>query len=337
MSTWKRQRRLIEPPKDHPLWKSHCQYPVVQKLSADLWRLHFVGRDMVNRSNGFCIDLNPLRSMQVIKVHEDPTICIGDVAKFGTVLEPLDQMPIGTVETAPIGGIGFSDFIEIDGEKVAFGGIVRPLRDSRYSVELIRLDAPNTTGRLAEDTILRRLFQSDWREDSIFVGGKVLPFQGGYKMWLAHGIGWNMACRPNAEPHYDIKQAYSKDGYEWVLDPKPVIAVNWAAGESGHTGPTVIKTKDGYEIWYCTRGRYDDPDPSARHYTIGYAVSKDGERFERKDSAFVFSNPPQPGDWDYDMQAYPFVAQADDGELHMFYVGNGYGQAGLGYATRIAP
>jgi hypothetical protein len=74
-------------------------------------------------------------------------------------------------------------------------------------------------------------------------------------------------------------------------------------------------------MWYSYRGL---------KYRIGYAFSKDGLVWTRRDSDAGLSV--TPGDWDGDMIEYPFVF--DHGNHRwMLYNGDGYGQTGFGLAV----
>ena len=46
---WRRQKRLIVPPKAPTgVWRTHCQLPFLLQLSGSRWRLHFSGRDLTD-------------------------------------------------------------------------------------------------------------------------------------------------------------------------------------------------------------------------------------------------------------------------------------------------
>lgn len=75
------------------------------------------------------------------------------------------------------------------------------------------------------------------------------------------------------------------------------------------------------EMFYCYRGG---------EYRIGYATSKDGLMWTRRDEE-VGLELGQPGDFDSDALAYPCVF--DDGKRYMFYNGNNYGETGFGLAA----
>jgi hypothetical protein len=85
-------------------------------------------------------------------------------------------------------------------------------------------------------------------------------------------------------------------------------------------------------MWYSRRGWKTYREDRDETYRLGYAVSCDGQNWVRRDGDIGFSNPPEPGDWDFIMQAYPAVIQLGD-QVLCFYSGNGFGQSGIGYST----
>jgi hypothetical protein len=74
-------------------------------------------------------------------------------------------------------------------------------------------------------------------------------------------------------------------------------------------------------MWYCYRGTT---------YRIGYAESRDGRSWERRD-ALAGLGVSESG-WDDQSVAYPSVFE-HDGALYMLYNGNGYGRTGFGIAV----
>jgi len=74
-------------------------------------------------------------------------------------------------------------------------------------------------------------------------------------------------------------------------------------------------------MWYSYRGS---------KYRIGYAESKDGISWIRKDSEVGIDV--SSSGWDSDMIEYPHVFD-HGGQLYMLYNGNGYGKTGIGLAV----
>jgi hypothetical protein len=77
-------------------------------------------------------------------------------------------------------------------------------------------------------------------------------------------------------------------------------------------------------MWYSYRGE---------RYRIGYAASRDGMRWLRRDDLAGIE--PSSDGWDADMIEYPAVFDTRRGRF-MLYNGNGYGRSGLGLAVQEA-
>jgi hypothetical protein len=82
----------------------------------------------------------------------------------------------------------------------------------------------------------------------------------------------------------------------------------------------VIKDGNLYKMWYCY---------AIDNYRIGYAESRDGITWERKDDEAGIDV--SESGWDSEMIEYPFVF-AHKGTKYMLYNGQEYGQTGFGYA-----
>ena len=65
-------------------------------------------------------------------------------------------------------------------------------------------------------------------------------------------------------------------------------------------------------------------------YRIGYAESRDGIKWERKDDT-VGIDVSEDG-WDSEMIAFAYVYE-HRGQWYMVYNGNGFGASGIGYAV----
>ncbi|WP_245860992.1 hypothetical protein [Rhodobacter maris] len=155
---------------------------------------------------------------------------------------------------------------------------------------------------------------------------------GGWRMWFTAFTQWVPEAQPKPDARYCIRSARSEDAEFWTVDPSPAILR--APGEAGLARPTVLEGSGGFEMWFSARGPYSQADPGLRRYRLGYARSRDGAQWRREDERQGFCSSPAPDDWDGQMQCYPFVLRLTDGRQVMFYCGNGYGEAGFGWATR---
>ena len=88
-------------------------------------------------------------------------------------------------------------------------------------------------------------------------------------------------------------------------------------------------------MWYNTRGKFSEKHPKLRQYRIGYATSRDGVDWTRRDNEHRFMENGNESDWDNEMQCYATVLKTEQGRDFMFYCGNDYGDGGIGYAVRV--
>ncbi len=147
----------------------------------------------------------------------------------------------------------------------------------------------------------------------------VLVEDGLWRMWYACGTGWNLK-EGSLQHHYHVRYAESDDGITWRRAGHVCIDYR-SDDEYAIARPCVVKTNDGYRMWYSYRGDA---------YRIGYAESADGLEWERKD-AEAGIDVSRDG-WDSEMIEYPCVFE-HGGDWFMLYNGNGYGATGIGLAV----
>ena len=142
-----------------------------------------------------------------------------------------------------------------------------------------------------------------------------------WRMWYTTFREWRKTPEGYWRHYYHIKYAESEDGIHW-RKPDDNIAIDFADDKEYAIGrPMVIRERDGYRMWFCTRS-----DGSS--YRIGYAESSDGRTWIRHPSGIE----PSASGWDSDMVEYAYVLKQDDDYI-MFYNGNDFGGSGTGVAV----
>ncbi len=156
-------------------------------------------------------------------------------------------------------------------------------------------------------------------EDFIGIGSSAVIYdEGKYKLWYTSIRNWAKDPRDHKH-HYYIKYAESDNGIDW--SPLQKVCINFAGNdEYAIAKPSVIKYKDHYFMWYSYRGEY---------YKIGFAISKDGINWVRKDHLLGLDRTSD--HWSNEMVCYSYVFRHQD-HLYMLFNGNGYGRSGLGIA-----
>ncbi len=121
-----------------------------------------------------------------------------------------------------------------------------------------------------------------------------------------------------------LSKARSYDGINWEWEEENIIKTNLALMEK-IVRPWIVKIDNQYHMWFSVR-ILDEP------YRLGYAFSKDGIHWERRDEEMDFFNNLPREDWEKEMLCYPTVFQTEKGEIYMLYNGNGFGKTGFGLA-----
>jgi hypothetical protein len=149
----------------------------------------------------------------------------------------------------------------------------------------------------------------------------VLVEGGRWRMWYVSCTGWE-ATAGGPRQSYHIRYAESDDGISWRRDGH--VCVDYAGpDEHAFSRPCVVRDGDVYRMWFAVRGDA---------YRIGYAESRDGLEWKRRDGEAQISTS---GEWDAEMQAYPSVFD-HGGRRYLLYNGNDYGRTGIGWAIASA-
>ena len=131
-----------------------------------------------------------------------------------------------------------------------------------------------------------------------------------FQIWYAAGDSWQiLSGKPY--PKYSIYYTESPDGKTFTGTRIPCITTRGNEYRIGR--PRVYKTPVGYEMYY-TIGTLD------KKFFPGYAVSKDGKKWRRKDSEITIGE-----------VLYPSLIR-NRNTTYMFYCSKNFGEGGLGYA-----
>jgi hypothetical protein len=184
------------------------------------------------------------------------------------------------------------------------------------------------TGLAASDTIdgpFRRLSRApllDRTDAELYLRSApfVLREEERWRIWYVGGNKW-LRSDGKQLPLYALHHLASDDSARW---PGAGAACLTPAtpDEIGFGRPYVVRDAQGYRMWYSIRGRDS--------YRIGYAVSRDGLQWTRRDGDVGIERS-QSG-WDSEMICFAAVVPGKDRWL-MFYNGNGYGRTGVGVAV----
>ena len=120
-------------------------------------------------------------------------------------------------------------------------------------------------------------------------------------------------------PVYNIKMCESKNLINWTR--KGQVCINLKKKEFALGRSNLIVHNKKFMMWYSYKGK---------NYKIGYAESKDGKKWVRKDSEIIFVNSNK---FNFEMMEFSFVFKHNK-ELYMLFNANNYGEKGI-YLSRL--
>jgi hypothetical protein len=285
----------------------------VLELSAHLWRIYFAGRNAGNQASVLAVDVDPSDGMRVRARHLQP------------------MLPPGLPGTFDFGGSGPSCALTIGGRvHLYYTGISRG-RDVRFHLAIgLALSDDGLTFTKAFDGPVRGAGPLD----PFFVSVPcVRRADDGYRMWYVSGTGWNETDGA-LEPTYEIRSCRSPDGVMWEQASTAALPAG-SAGETALGRPWVSADGTGLRLWYSRRGHPFRRPGDGAYRLASRRVDVSGAAVGEAEPV-AFENPPGDGDFDGWMQAYCCVVPFEGMQV-MFYNGNGFGEAGFGWAVREAP
>ncbi len=276
---------------------SHASNPVAQPLGGGLVRVYFSSRDKSNRSSigYFEFDISP--PYRVLRLGKNALVSPGELGLF-------DDSGASMGCCVSWDGLEYLYYTgwNLGGTVPWHNSIGLAIRDTAEFVFKKYTRAP-IVDRNATDPFS---LSYPWvmRDDS------------GWKMWYGSNLSWGTQAHTM---QHVIKYAESADGIHWQRQGMIAIPLQ-SPNEWGISKPCVISEEGIYRMWYSVRGE---------KYRIGYAESKDGIHWDRRDDLAGITA--SPSGWDSEMIEYPCVF--DQGQKrYMLYNGNSFGKTGIGLA-----
>lgn len=294
---WRKLGRVFCPDNETEWMRSHASNPTPEPLGNGVFRIYFSTRNASNRSSIGWLDFDIRRPTEVARLCDAPVVSPGATGAFDD-----SGASMGCIVR-----IGEKRHLYYVGWNL---GVTAPWRNSIGLAISEGRDAP--FARYSTGPILDRSTIDPYSLSYPFV----MPEGSIWRMWYGSNIEWG--ARADGMRHV-IKYAESTDGLIWRCTGE--IAIALAQGEIAVARPWVVNTAGRSRMWYCYRGTT---------YRIGYAESRDGRSWERRD-ALAGLGVSESG-WDDQSVAYPSVFE-HDGALYMLYNGNGYGRTGFGIAV----
>lgn len=293
----------------HQAWAcSHAMGPTPFLLNPDVIRVFITSLDEKGRGRPGYVDVSAQDPTQVLGTSVDAIMDIGEPGSF----DDNGLMPISFVRV-PSGELwmyyaGFE--------------ICTNIRYRILSGVAVSTDDGRSFRRLRSTPVLER---SD--SERFFRGGPFALYdEGRFKLWYVAGSEWT-TLNGKPMPVYDLRYQESVDGLAWADQGTLSMALT-GTDEHGFGRPWIVKNPDGgYRLFYSIRRR------SLGAYRLGYAESRDGIHWDRKDEEMGLDVDAD----DVASEAIMYSAVIEvHGKTYCFYNGNNFGQAGFCVAELIS-
>lgn len=301
------KKGLIYAPNGEDGWRNQfaiCPSPV--KIDQDRLRIFFntCDREMIGRGDYIDVDINDFS--RILGAAEKPVLEIGRDGCFD------DH------------GAGPISFVEHDGKYFMYYiGFQQGVKVPYYMFcgLAVSTDGARTFEKYSQAPVLDR------RGDEVYArcGVHVIKDKDRFKMWYVGscGEGWTQS-QGKLKPLYTMMYTESEDGIHW--NNEAVQCMEYAnEDEHGFGRPHVWKENGIYRMIYSIR-------TYSRGYYMGYAESRDGIHWERKDKLAGIGLSEK--GWDSENISYGHLFR-NNGKTYLFYNGNGCGKTGFGYAELI--
>lgn len=296
-----------------PGWASHAQCPTPLILGERLWRVYFSVRDPENRSRILFVDLDPLDDMRVLYQSTAPLLELGAPGLFDSA------------------GQGASLAVRRDGAVWLYYLGMHLRRDVPYglAIGLARSTDGAAFERVADGPIL-----SVGPRDPYFVSLlHARPAGAGWEGWYMSATGWQARSDGPWDAEYGLRRAVSEDGVAWRgTDVTLALGEGLLPRGGGIARPWVARVNGRDWLFFSRRQSAGFRTQRDAAYRIMAGPLDPAGTPAGVPRPVRFANPPEPEDWDGFMQAYPAVLPLGEGHV-MFYNGDGFGQAGFGWAT----
>lgn len=299
---WRKLGRVFAPSGDRWWARSHAFTPTAHVLDDRLIRVYYTGLDDRRFGRVGFVELDPRAPTRVTRESADPVLDIGELGSFDDC------------------GVNASCALQVDGgTRLYYIGWQRAERVPHllFTGLAESPDGVQPFRRRSRVPVLDRTELEPFSRSAPCVH----RVDDGFRAWY-----WS--CRYWAEGagrvHYNnvVASARSTDGMQWT--PDQALCVEPTGEDEYSIGrPWVVRDPDAYRMWYSVRSH-------RAPYHMGYAVSADGDRWERKDQEVGLEA--SASGWDSEMTCFPCVVDAGGTRL-LFYNGNGHGATGFGVAV----
>lgn len=304
---WVKKGFIYKAEKELNWWTSHTMAPAAFLLDKNTIRVYIGCWDKNKISRIGYIDLD-VDSPNIIKNKSNkPVLDIGEDGCF----DDNGVFPAHVYKYNDTVYLYYTGFQKL--EKIPF---------LNFSGLAISNDNGNSFTRVSKVPVMDRA------DEGLFTrGGTSVFFEDSvFKTAYSTGSNW-VEIAGKKRPTYEIYYQESNDGISFSKAGKLIIEYDRSL-EHGLGRPQITKIYDLYYIFYTKRTINFDK------YSMGVAKSKDLKTWVREDNWLESIKHGQPGEFDSNMVYFPCFLDTGNKKF-LFYVGNGYGEEGLGYAELI--
>jgi hypothetical protein len=302
--------------------QGYASFPTAEALENGNLRVYFTALDNAHQGRTGWLEVAGDNPQRVLRHHPQPVLTLGEMGDF-------DECGANVFSVAQWGG-----------QRLCFyQGWQRTTKAPYLIFTGVAAQGAEgeTLNKLCRTPVLDRTPEQPYMRAAPFVlseeAGNIQPGRGEgsienihpnhsphLRMWYVNCVRWSWV---NGQARYlvNIHTATSTNGLNWEAWPEPCLhpqGDEYAVGR-----PSVLRTADGYEMWFSVRS-------SSRPYHLGHARSVDGVHWSRSGATHPLPEASGTG-WDSEMVCYPNVIE-HQGQRFMFYNGNQHGRSGFGVA-----
>jgi len=299
---WEKKGLVFDPRGKFSWADSFALQPTPLQLDSEVIRVYAGFRDKNGISRVGFVDVAASNPSEVLRTSEQPVLDIGIPGAFdenGVV--PCHVIRVGDKIYLYYAGYQLGQKIKF----TVFGGLAISSDNGETFSRYSRVPITDRTN----EELFFRVIHTVIHEDGIF------------KAWYGSGDTF-VTIDEKSYPSYNIKYMTSADGKNFGTDYS--VCIDFKDDDEYRVArPWVIKHNGRYHMFYYIATK-------SGGFRLAYAESRDGICWKCSDEAIGIGRSVH--GWDSEMIAYPSVIDID-GQLHMFYNGNNYGEGGFGYAV----
>ena len=308
---WIKKGRIFDPSHSDMAWiKSHAALPTTLLIDKDTVRIYFSTRDEQGRSVPTFLEAQADNPKNIKYIHSKPIL------------------PLGKLGTFDDNGIMPSSLVKKGGDLYLYYIGWNPQQTVSYRLSIglaVSKDGGLNFEKISQGPICDRSID----EPFFNTAPCVLKTSEEWKMWYVSCTKWEI-INNWPEPYYHIKYATSKNGINW--NKTGIVCIDYDKFADAYGKPFVYFDKGIYKMFYSFRSARGYRDNKNQSYRLGYAESHDGITWKRQDNEAGITT--SDDGWDSTMIEYCSIYEHQN-RLHMIYNGNGFGDSGFGWATKV--